>query len=357
MSLLVVLGVIAVVQALFVVMLTAFVVVRRERLLRRAVRLRTGRDRLGEPLAGWLVGASSVLHVVEALRKLPSDAALAFASELHDTRIPLPMRAGLGAALRDEPWTAWAMAGATSWRWWRRLDAARALGIVGTRADANRLRLLLGDKHPAVRLAAAQALAAVDDPPLVRTAVTRYPGETLAVRLFITSTLRTVWHLAEAPLQDLLGAADAPAADLAAWLALAESLNLPSHRAAITALAVHANPEVRAAAARALRRYPHAESVETVRRLLDDPQDFVRAAAAQALGMLRATEAEPELARGLTDHAWWVRFRCALSLALLGESGRAALRRARQSPDHFARDMALMTSGLSDGAVLELADA
>ncbi len=142
----------------------------------------------------------------------------------------------------------------------------------------------------------------------------------------------------------------------AAWLALAESLNLPSLRPAVTALAAHPDPEARAGAARALRRYPHAESVDAVRALLDDPQDFVRAAAAQALGALRATEAEPQLERGLSDGAWWVRFRCALALALLGEPGRAALRRARQSRDKFARDMAVMTSGLSEGAVLELGD-
>lgn len=357
MSLLVVLGVIAVAQLVFVIMLTAFVVVRRERLQRRRTRVRGGRARLGEPLAQWLMGSSSVLHVVEALRGLPPDAALAFTSEIHDTRVPLAQRALLGAALREEAWARWALAGADSWRWWRRLDAARALGIVGELADADRLRPLLEDPHPAVRLAATQALAAVDDPLLVRMAVVRYPGEALAVRLFTTNTLRQVWRLAEAPLRELLSTAAARPMDLAAWLALAESLNLPSLRPEITALAHHANPEVRAAVSRALRRYPHQASVEAVRRLLGDPQDFVRAAAAQALGVLRATEAEPELAHGLQDRAWWVRFRCALALALLGESGRAVLRRARQSPDRFARDMALLTSGLSEGAVLELAEA
>jgi HEAT repeat protein len=355
-SLLLILGVIAVGQAIFVVLLTAFVVVRRERLLRRTVRVHAGRARLNAPLVQWLVGSGTVLRVVETLRDLPHDVALAYASELLDTRIPLQLRVAFGAAVREEPWALWAVEGASSWRWWRRLDAARALSIVGTLTDASLLQPLLDDPHPAVRLAATQALSAVDDPLLVRLAVEHYPDEPLAVRLYTTNTLRTVWRIAEAPLHRFLTSVDSAAEDLAAWLALAESLNLPSLRPAITSLAAHENPEVRAAVMRALRRYPHAESVDSARRLLGDPQDFVRAAAAQALGSLRATEAQAELERGLSDRAWWVRFRCALALALLGESGRAALRHARQSSDRFVREMAEMTSGLADGAVLELAD-
>ena len=356
MSLLLALGVIAVAQAVFVVMLGIFVFARREKLLRRAATVTRNRGKLSAPLAKWLVGSDSILPVRDALRALPHDAALVFASEIYDTRVPRERRADFGAALRGEPWANWAIAGATQRRWWRRLDAARALGIVGTRDDAEILEPLLDDTHAAVRLAATQALAAVDDPELVRLAVAHYPGEALAVRLFTTTTLRAVWQLAEAPLRACLTSRDASGREIGAWLALAESLNLPSLRPAVTALVSHPDPEARAAAARALRRYPHAESVDAVRAMLEDPQDFVRAAAAQALGALRATEAEPQLERGLSDGAWWVRFRCALALAQLGEPGRAALRRARQSRDKFAREMAVMTSGLSEGAVLELGD-
>lgn len=356
MSLLVVLGVIAVAQALFVVLLTLFVILRRERLVRRADRVRGGRLQMNAPLAQWLAGTGTARRIADTLRSLPYDSALAFAAELCDTRVPRSMRSSFGVALRHEPWVDRALTGAASWRWWRRLDAARALGVVGTLVDAGRLRPLLSDPHPAVRLAATQALSAVDDPDLVRLAVSRYPQEALAVRLFMTSTLKAVWRLSEEPLRTFL-ASDAPPADLAAWLGLAESLDLPSLRPAITALVSHASAEVRAPAARALRRYPHQESVDAVMVLLDDPQDFVRAAGAQALGVLRAAEAQPQLERGLTDRAWWVRFRSALALALLGEGGRASLRRAQNSPDRFAREMAEMTSGLSDGTVLELADA
>ncbi len=356
MSLLFALGVIAVAQGIFVVLLGAFVIARRERLLRRTVQVTRGRARLSQPLAQWLVGAGPVDEVVRTLRALPRETALAFASELYDVRVPIALRGTLGAAMRDEPWARWALSGAESRRWWRRLDAARALGIVGTPADADELAPLLDDEHSAVRLAATQALSAVASPSLVRRAVAHYPNQPLAVRLFTTSTLRLVWELAEGPLREFLTDHAATGRDVAAWLALAESLSLPGLRAAVAPLVTHQDPEVRAAAARALRRYPHRESVEAVVKLLGDPQDFVRAASAQALGALRAAEAQSALERGLGDSGWWVRFRCAMALALLGEPGRAALRRARQSPDAFTRDLALMTSGLSEGTVLELAD-
>ncbi len=356
MTLLGVLGVVAVAQAIFVLLLSVFVLVRRGSMGRRAERVREARARTGLPLVHWLSGDGAAGRIADALRVMPSDAALAFATELFDTRIPVSMRAGFGQTMRQEPWVLWALRGATSLRWWRRLDAARALRIAGTLADSARLRPLLEDEHPAVRLAGAQALAAVDDPELVRLAIARYPEEALAVRFFMTSTLKTAWRLAEQPLMAAL-ASEAPPEDLAAWLNLAESLGLPSLRPAVTALAAHSSSEVRAPAARALRRYPHAESVAAAMRLLDDPQDYVRAAAAQALGALRAGESQPQLERGLFDPSWWVRFRSALSLALVGESGRARLRHVGQSADPFARDMAMMISGLSDGAVLELGDA
>jgi HEAT repeat protein len=356
-TLLFVLGVIAVAQGVFVVLLGLFIVTRRTQVARRRTRIKRGRAKLSWPLAQWLIGDASPDTLVKGLRTLPRDAALAYASELHDVRVPVNMRRVLGRAMRHEAWAKWAIAGATSRRWWRRLDASRALGLVGSADDAGVLRPLLDDEHPAVRLAATQALEAVADPALIRLAIQHYPVQPLAVRLFTTSTLRIIWDLVDAPLGEALATRDAAPSDLVAWLALAESLSPPALRGAVTALAGHSDADVRAAAARTLRRYPHRESVDAVMALLDDPQDFVRAASAQALGALRATEAEPRLERGLADDAWWVRFRSALALAMMGESGRAALRRARQSADPYARDMALMTSGLTEGAVLELADA
>jgi HEAT repeat protein len=83
----------------------------------------------------------------------------------------------------------------------------------------------------------------------------------------------------------------------------------------------------------------------------------VRAQAARALGAVGVAEAVPELTRALSDRSWWVRFRAALALAQLGDAGRSVLRAARELPDRYAGDMAAMVIGLSDGALVELAEA
>jgi hypothetical protein len=59
----------------------------------------------------------------------------------------------------------------------------------------------------------------------------------------------------------------------------------------------------------------------------------------------------------LSDRVWLVRVRAAISLAQMGERGRAALRAARAGDDRFARDMATMVTGLTEGAILEMGDA
>jgi hypothetical protein len=54
------------------------------------------------------------------------------------------------------------------------------------------------------------------------------------------------------------------------------------------------------------------------------------------------------------DPAWAVRYASALSLAQVGESGRAALGTLRADDDRYVADMATLISGLTDGALLEL---
>jgi HEAT repeat protein len=114
---------------------------------------------------------------------------------------------------------------------------------------------------------------------------------------------------------------------------------------------------MRISAARAIRRYMHPDAEAVLRDMMRDTDWRVRAQAARGLGTIGATEAVADLSSALADRSWWVRFRSALALAQLGELGRRALRIARERPDRFAADMASMVSGLSDGAVMELAEA
>ena len=66
----------------------------------------------------------------------------------------------------------------------------------------------------------------------------------------------------------------------------------------------------------------------------------LRAQAAKALGKLAIKRSVPALERVLDDPAWWVRANAAGALRELGEPGHAALERALEHEDRYARDRA-----------------
>jgi HEAT repeat protein len=146
-------------------------------------------------------------------------------------------------------------------------------------------------------------------------------------------------------------------AKLQVWIALAEILGDARCLAPLVAFSNHPAVEMRISAARAIRRYMHPDAEAVLREMISDSDWRVRAQAARGLGAVGASQAVSALSFALADRSWWVRFRSALALAQLGETGRRALRIARERPDRFAADMAAMVSGLSDGAVMELAEA
>ena len=105
----------------------------------------------------------------------------------------------------------------------------------------------------------------------------------------------------------------------------------------------HEDPEVRAAALRALSRLhvlpPGAYAFVTGR--LADPVGFVRVQATRALGLVRPDVAERLCIGLLGDASWWVRKSAAEVLLSLGPTGTDALVEAAASNgDRYARDMA-----------------
>jgi hypothetical protein len=176
------------------------------------------------------------------------------------------------------------------------------------------------------------------------------------VRVFQLRVLRENWkHTVPALLERLVPVA--PMAKLQVWITLAENIADLRCLAPLIAFSNHPVVEMRISAARAMRRYVHPDAEAVLREMMHDSDWRVRAQAARGLGTVGASDAIADLSFALADRSWWVRFRSALSLAQLGEVGRRALRLARERPDRFAADMAAMVSGLSDGAVVELAEA
>ena len=353
MSAALVLAVVGVVQLAFLVLLLAFVVVRRQYDRERRAAFVAGRDALAGPLRDWIVGGAHPEPMVRALRSLPRGTAVGYVSLLARQTIPEAQRDELAVALRNEPWIGVALQRQHSRFWWRRLEAARALGIVGTVRDRAAVRALLRDEHPAVQIAAASALPRVADAQLFGQVMDDLFAMPKVTRSYLTGVLRTRAAAAAEPLARRIREGSGPT-ELAAWIGLAAALDDPQALAASLTHAAHPSAFVRRTVARALGRFAGPEAARALADLVSDSDSSVRAAAARSLGELGAGGAVPLLAPLVGDPVWQVRLHAALSLAQLGERGRAALRAAREGSDRFARDMATMVSGLSDGAILEM---
>jgi HEAT repeat protein len=105
----------------------------------------------------------------------------------------------------------------------------------------------------------------------------------------------------------------------------------------------HRDPEVRAAALRALGRLARvpARARDAVIIALADDTEFVRIQAARAAAFIPEASAVTALYEALGDRSWWVRRASAESLVARDAWGIAALKKAATfHPDRYAKDMA-----------------
>jgi HEAT repeat protein len=344
------------VQGAFFALLVLLLFVNRARRIRRARRTAVASARVAEPFHRWVLGRARATEVAAVLLRLePQDALDQLTMHVAARAAPEHI-AELARALREDRWVRRILADASSGLWWHRLDAARLLSVVGGMRDRGLLLRLLADEHPAVQAAASACLTRVGDYALVEHVLDSLHMRPPIVRVFQLRVLRETWrHTVPALLQRLV--ATAPVGKLQVWISLAESLADTRCLGALLAFKNHPVVQVRISVARALRRYVHPEGAAVLRDMILDDDWRVRAQAARSLGAVGAGDAVPELAKAMADSSWWVRFRAALALAQLGEPGRGTLRSVRERSDRYAADMAAMVVGLSDGAVMELAEA
>lgn len=132
------------------------------------------------------------------------------------------------------------------------------------------------------------------------------------------------------------------------WAALeaAGRLELLDLADEVAAFIKHEDPELRAAALRALGRMGHLPvmAVLSVALALSDEVDFVRVQATRVAGLLTSRVAIPRLWKRLGDRSWWVRRTAAETLLQHGSEGQEALARAaREHDDRYARHMAVQS--------------
>ena len=355
MSAVALLSVISLAQGIFLCFIVALLLINRSRLSWRRRGRTTAASTLSDPVKQWLVGEGDAAAVASAMRRVPADFALEQLVGVLASRVAGATRDELAVALREERWVQRSLRRSRSPVWWRRLAAARLLAVVGGERDRTMLRELLADRNPAVQTAATASLRRLADAQLVEFVLDQLPARPIAVRRYQFAELKETWQLTTPLLLQRI-TASAGAAHLEVWISLAESIGSAELLARVVALHQHPAPSVRIAAARALKRYYHPDSVAALGRLLADDDWRVRGQAARALGTLRASDAVGALGKAVYDSSWWVRFRAGLALAQIGEPGRRVLREVRDAGDPFAADMATMVSGLSEGGIVELAE-
>ena len=355
MTLLTVLLVMAVAQSLFLVLLAVALYLNRGRTRGRRARADHAAEVITAPLREWLIAGGAPTALLDAMRSLdPDDAAIALL-RVASSRVPPEQAVQLAAAMREEPWVERTLARATSPFWWRRMTAARLLAMAGVAKDVPSLRQLLRDPNDAVQVIAGAALNRIADNDAIDEVLDRLPARPQFVQVFLFSILKSQSAVTAPQLRDRLST-DTDLRNLRCWVAFADVLATPELLDPLCALGTHADVEVRFGVAKVLRNYYHPRSAQALTALLSDVDANVRTRAAQSLGSIGASEAVGQLSAKLNDPDWNVRFRSSVALAQLGDRGREALLQLRDSPDKYAAQMATLITGLSPGAVSEIAD-
>jgi HEAT repeat protein len=340
-------------QVAFIVAILIWLVIAQRHGRRDTAIEATAIDTLRQPVYALVMGVDHGESLAAALERLEPDVATRQFLAIATSQLAPEQLREVAILVRPSRWVIRTLAGGTSKRWWKRMQAARLLAVVNSRVDRPLLARLVCDPHPAVASTATGAIVGQADGTLIEAIIFGLSEQPTAVRLQQMRALRTHAEIA-APLLVAQLEAGATPDQIRALVQLAEVLGTPDALAAVVPLASHDDPEVRATVARALRSCFMPAGVVAARTLLNDADWRVRAAAARALAGLNAVNAIPDLQAALRDEWWWVRFRAGLALGSLGDEGASALAAALTSDDAFARDMAVVVGGLSEPARLEL---
>jgi HEAT repeat protein len=258
-----------------------------------------------------------------------------------------------GQAVAEALWRSGAVAGLLrklqSRRVTDRMEALDALAKARLPTALPSVIRLMGDSEPIARLMAARAAARTlsewvgpgrDE--AFQAFADALPGADLPAGA-MAEALLLVGGNASGVIARLLSSEDMPPRVLRATLDALGRLGLAEFAYEAGVWINHPDPEVRAAALRALGRLGRVpvRARDAVVIALADDAEFVRVQAARAAAFIPARVAVTALSQSLGDGSWWVRRAAAESLLQRKRWGVAALKRAaRAHKDRFARDMA-----------------
>jgi hypothetical protein len=232
--------------------------------------------------------------------------------------------------------------------WWRRLQGARLLTLLG--GGEHIVPTLFLDHEALVRGQAAEWAMEHPTPAVLQALLTMLGDVNGLCRFTAQDTLIHLGQVVTEPLARVLSVSAGLQVETA--LVVAVGLAGPCFFKPALRLSHSAAPGVRALAVTLLGALGGREGVQVLTALLDDDASEVRVAAAHALGKLHHWPAAAALAGLLRDRAWSVRREAGLALRALGSPGLLFLRRSLQDADAFAADMARQVLDLPDTASL-----
>ena len=221
-------------------------------------------------------------------------------------------------------------------RWTRRLRGARILARLDVPDPL--VHKLLADPHPAVRAQAAEWAASQPSGDVIAAMLKLLADPATQARFAVQNALLRMGGVIAGPLASFLETHSGRAAE--AGLRVAESVAEPSFAPAALRLSREGDIGIRVAAARLLGAIGDPAAAVRLKEMLGDDDSRVRAAAAQSLGRMQHWQAASLLFERMRDSAWRVRKEAALALRAIGAPGVLFLRRAINSDDRFAADMA-----------------
>lgn len=221
-------------------------------------------------------------------------------------------------------------------RWHRRLRGVRVLVAIGAGEDvASRM---LADPSPVVRAEATGLAAAFPSPERIATLLAMLEDDQARCRVAAKDALLRAGSPATGALASHLAGGEQITADA---LEVAAGIATPDLVPSALAHSTDLDAEHRLWATRLLAASGAPEARDRLRELLlGDESATVRSAAAKGLAMLGDPSDASRLAGALTDPAWEVRRTSAVGLRQFGPAGRLYLRRALNSADRFAADIA-----------------
>jgi hypothetical protein len=228
--------------------------------------------------------------------------------------------------------------------WWRRLQGARLLGALDH--DCPELRERLHDAHPTVRVEVLHWAAGRADGQVIEALVARLVDPERLCRFTVRDSLLRVGQPAARALARFLDREDSVA--LADALLVARGLAQPELVTPAIRLTRHPEAMVRARAVAVLGALGGDAAATVLLERLCDDDAAVREASARAIGEIGHWGGASALAERLGDTSFPVRRESALSLRRLGSVGLLVLRRAKQSSNPFAVDMATQVLDLPD---------